>query len=262
MRICLATILIFFFLPPDILAQEPVIPTGMTLEYEITADIKVPLLGWVLNPLVGGKVGSGFIKITCEQDAAGQATYHVVAEGGSERVQIFEQAGSWFNRDVLAKKYTRLSTSKGRKKKYSFQYDRKKNQIDCTTEWDGWLETEFFAPPDVNDPLTGFFYLCQKDLKPGEVVFLNTHTDSTLEQAKIVVAAKETEMIGGKIRNLLRLEISSKVNIFQHQDKITIWVLRERNIPYRVKAKVPIVGLKVVEVEIKLQEDSLFWPEQ
>ena len=261
MKYGIIAVLLFFFVPSNAADGQPVICIGQRLDYEIRAEIKVPILNWVLNPLVGGKVGSGFISITRTQTQDGPVEYHAVADGGAEKVgmvSMFERAESWFGPDLLARRYIRYSTNKSGQKVYRFQYDREKNLVHSTTSGEGGYKTEFLGPPNVNDPMTGFFYICQQDLRVGEVIFLNTHTDSTLEQAKIVVLAEETEVIRGVEEKLLRLEISSRANIFQHQDKFTLWVLRERNIPYKVEANVPVIGLNVVKVEIKLKEDSLF----
>jgi len=112
-------------------------------------------------------------------------------------------------------------------------------------------------PPDVQDPLSSFYYLRSnlqdKKLEAGDVLSIPVNADRKNWEIKIKVLSKETRRFQGKSRKVLIVEPEAWFQAtFFRKGKVIVWLTDdEKKIPLYIQAKVPF-GIAILSLATKL----------
>lgn len=138
------------------------------------------------------------------------------------------------------RKHERVLFDQGRKNAHVRLYDREnKNLVDTK---------DYGVPANVQDIVSGFYYLRTLDLKKykkGDIVTLTGFFDKEVYHLKLVFEGKE--QVSTKIGdfNTFRLSpIIPKNKLFRGEQPVTVWISDDANkIPLRIKARLMVGSL-------------------
>lgn len=138
------------------------------------------------------------------------------------------------------RKHERVLFDQGRKNAHVRLYDKEnKNLVDTK---------DYGVPANVQDIVSGFYYLRTLDLKKykkGDIVTLTGFFDKEVYHLKLVFEGKE--QVSTKIGdfNTFRLSpIIPKNKLFRGEQPVTVWISDDANkIPLRIKARLMVGSL-------------------
>jgi hypothetical protein len=193
---------------------------------------------------------------------AGAASLEVVEDGDKIRITSMAQSAKWISSfykvddkvvSILTKEasspfivrplnYT-LKISEGRHKR-----DREiifNNDLGSVTYIDHLenIKKDFPIPPNIFDPLSGFYYLRTFDLKVGRSVFVDIFDSKKIWNIEIQVLKKEKLQLPlGTFDTILIKPILKSEGIFHRKGDILIWLTDDKKrIPVMMQTKV-VVG--------------------
>ena len=110
-------------------------------------------------------------------------------------------------------------------------------------------------PPDVQDPLSTFYYLRTKKLEPGDILSIQVNADKKNWDVKVKVLRRGKMRFQGKSREVLIIEPKAWFQAaFFRRGKMVVWLTDdERKIPLYIQARVPF-GIATLSLVTKLDK--------
>lgn len=201
---------------------------------------------YTVGGLVNAPAGTGTFTTSLEK-LNGKAVYHVVGEG--KTLSSYEWA--YKARDVYETfmdtetlqplKFVRNVNEGGYKKYQTVSFNKSANTAITN-------KGVFKVPPCVQDVVSSVFYARNVDfnrLKPNDRITFSMFLDDDLYQMSIRYLGKETISTKyGKFKAIKVRPVTIKGNIFNGDEKMTMWVTDDANkVPVRIES--PIVVGKV-----------------
>jgi hypothetical protein len=127
-------------------------------------------------------------------------------------------------------------------------YDRENKKVVDTSE--------HMIPNNIQDIVSGFYYLRTLDLKkykPGDMVTINGFFDKTIYNLKLVYEGREQlETPLGKYETFIFTPVMPSNKLFRGQYPIKVWVSDDKNrIPLKIKARLMVGSLDMEIIEAK-----------
>lgn len=99
---------------------------------------------------------------------------------------------------------------------------------------------EFSIPPEVQDPLSSFFFVRSKKLITGKSLYVNTFSGKKTYRVEVQVIKKERiKTILGKVDTIVIKPILNFPGIFRHKGNIYIWLTDDhKRIPVKMKTEI------------------------
>lgn len=113
---------------------------------------------------------------------------------------------------------------------------------------------DYTIPPNVQDIVSGFYYLRTMDMKnyqPGDTIVITGFFDKEIYTLKLLYEKKESIKTKiGEFETFVLTPIIPKNKLFRGEQPVTVWVSNDANrIPLKIKAK-----LKVGAVDMEITE--------
>jgi len=114
----------------------------------------------------------------------------------------------------------------------------------------------FSVPPNVQDVLSAFYFLRTQDLKVGQSIFVDNHTDRKNYPLEVKVLRKERVKVPAGTFDCVVVEPILKASgIFKHKGSLTVWLTDDEiKMPVLMKSKVVIGSISTELISYKLGE--------
>lgn len=254
------SILILLLIPVLLLASDSVFTDYRSVDN--TSFFRGEVLEYKVHY---GFVNAAVAKMTISDEAIdiqGRRCYKIEVFGRSVGMfdlflRIRDTWGTYLDSaSIITHKFYR-KIEEGRYRKHEIvDFDQANHQAKVHTfdnKKQAWRPTEVFqTPPNVQDLVSGYYYLRTIDfkrLKKGDIITVDAFFDDEVYDFKIRFDGRaELKTKLGKIRSLVLTPIMPNNKLFDGENSITMWISDDNNkVPLKIKAEM-FVG--AVEIDI------------
>lgn len=249
--------LLFFFTLSDISAQVPMGNTPFTFGEELFFEVSY---GWL-------NLADAKLQIARRpQEENNKPHYKIDVYGKTKGAatifgKVNDNWGTYLDVETILPSVSYRHIEEGKYRKHEFVHFDQKNKKATMKLFDkenrNLKETkEFDLPGQVQDLVSGFYYLRSqdlKDLKKGEAIVIKGFFDKEIYNIKLIYEGTETlDTNLGKKETYIFSPQLPKNKLFRGEFPITVWVTKDLNkIPVKIKANLFIGSLNLDIISAK-----------
>ena len=193
---------------------------------------------------MGILAGTAKISITGRINKWNRKVYHVSSRADSSDFlsliyKVEDRASTYIDANRTYPLYYSIKQREGRyRADRTIIFDQKNNRASFIKNVNP--PKEFSIPPDVQDPLSSFFFVRSKKLTVGKSLYVNTFSGTMTYRVEVQVIKKERiKTILGKVDTIVIKPILDFPGIFRHKGNIYIWLTDDqKRLPVRMKTEI------------------------